>query len=67
MLRGMRATGLLYRRSMIPEDPEMVMDVNINNIQASTKTGKECIERKEVYDCEKPHYNGALLQKVALR
>ena len=41
-----------------PEDPEMVMDVNINNIQASTKTGKECVERKEVYDCEKPHYNG---------
>ena len=41
-----------------PEDPEMVMDVNINNIQASTKTGKECVKRKEVYDCEKPHYNG---------
>jgi len=45
-----------------PEDPEMVMDVNINNIQASTKIGKECVERNEVYDCEKPHYNGRVAE-----
>ena len=50
--------GAAVSEEYVPEDPEMVMDVNINNIQASTKTGKECVERHEVYDCEKPHYNG---------
>lgn len=48
----------------VPEDPEIVMDVNINNIQASTKTGKECVERREVYDCEKPHYNGRVSEGI---
>jgi len=60
--KGNASDGAAVSEEYVPEDPEMVMDVNINNIQASTKTGKECVERHEVYDCEKPHYNGRVAE-----